>query len=156
MTSADTNTALPQPDGHPGDVHYLGHVFEPRTDGLTCRSCGCLAGSYDGAYNCNPPQTPLHQDAYERELDALTRQLIIAAGLNYKVVPNVLPQSTERFRLIAKMAVALVESNTLTRMKLELVAYLSDDRDTVRDVPGYTREVVDETISKLMQLGGAR
>ncbi len=141
-----------------GAIPYLGHLFERAPGGMRCSFCNCLNGSYDGAYECrgNPSQTPLHQTPYELALETLATQLIITAGVKYGVQPNVLPQSTERFRIIARMAVALVDTNALQRIKLEVVAFLTDDRHTVRDVEGFAREVVDETIGKLMDAGGAR
>ncbi len=161
---ADTNTsiALTQPDGHPGDpnpIPYLGHLFEHRPIGLVCRFCGCINGTYDSANNCNPPQTPMHQTDYERELANLTLQLIrtFSVRLVGHVPDAPIPaQHTERFRLMAAVAVALCETNALQDMKMRLAAELCDDREVVRDVPGYTREVIDNTVARLMALGGAR
>jgi hypothetical protein len=97
--------------------------------------------------------------AYEREEDALTRQLIRTVsvkllGRAQETVP--LSSSYDNFRNLARIPVALADSGRLQQIKLTVAANMADDRSRVHDVAGFARQVIEEFTSELLAIGGAR
>lgn len=103
---------------------------------------------------------PLHESAYGRELDALTKQLIRAAGVKYIGQPEPLKAmdagTLTRFQLIAQIAVALIDTGTLTKARLETIDEVSSDIVSMETPERFARAVIDRYQDKLGRAGGVR
>lgn len=109
-------------------------------------------------------ETHRHATPNEREHEALTRQLIRTVSVRYLGQPYsgpMLSSSVDTYRILSGMAVAMVDSDRRTKLKLDTVQEMTEDRRVVHDVAGFAKAVIEAYESKLFaagaaQLGGAR
>lgn len=94
----------------------------------------------------------LHCTAFEREFAELERQFIRTAATKYLGGPDdsrVLNQARYRFRLLIAVAMASVDSGTVSRCTLETVAELTDGQQKCHDPARLALDVIELFTAKL-------